>query len=149
MLFRSNRFIEVEGDPDIGDVVLRVEGSPPANPVDPVAAQKAAAEYARGLPKDVKFVYAPTMLEAPAKFLKALANNKVDVETSAVKGGVLPDGTIVIIGNMHTSLADLEETLVHEAIGHYGVDMVLGPKDRKSTRLNSSHVSESRMPSSA
>jgi hypothetical protein len=123
-----NRFMEVEEDPDIGDVVLRLEGSPPANPVDPVAAQRAAAEYARGLPKDVKFVYAPTLLEAPAKFLKALFKNKIDVEKSAVKGGVLPDGTIVIIGNMHTSLADLEETLVHEAIGHYGVDMVLGPK---------------------
>lgn len=123
-----NKFIEIEGDPDIGDTVLRIEGDPPANPVDPVAAQKAAAEYARGLPKDVKFVYAPTMLEAPAKFLKHLLKNKVDVETSAVKGGVLPDGTIVVIGNMHTSLADLEETLVHEAIGHYGVDMVLGPK---------------------
>jgi len=120
--------VTVDEDPDIGDTVFRIEGSPPANPVDPVAAQKAAAEYARGLPKDVKFVYAPTMLEAPAKFLKALFNNKVDVETAAVKGGVLPDGTIVIIGNMHTSLADLEETLIHEAIGHYGVDMVLGPK---------------------
>ena len=120
--------VGVEEDPDIGDTVFRIEGDPPANPVDPVAAQKAAAEYARGLPKDVKFVYAPTMLEAPAKFLKALFKNKVDVEKAAVKGGVLPDGTIVIIGNMHTSLADLEETLIHEAIGHYGVDMVLGPK---------------------
>ena len=28
-------------------------------------------------------------------------------------------------------------------------DMMIGDKDRKSTRLNSSHVSESRMPSSA
>jgi len=120
--------VGVEEDPDIGDTVFRIEGNPPANPVDPVAAQKAAMEYARGLPKDVKFVYAPTMLEAPAKFLKALFKNKVDVEKAAVKGGVLPDGTIVIIGNMHTSLADLEETLIHEAIGHYGVDMVLGPK---------------------
>ena len=120
--------VGVEEDPDIGDTVFRIEGDPPANPVDPVAAQKAAMEYARGLPKDVKFVYAPTMLEAPAKFLKALFKNKVDVEKAAVKGGVLPDGTIVIIGNMHTSLADLEETLIHEAIGHYGVDMVLGPK---------------------
>lgn len=120
--------VGVEEDPDIGNVVLRLEGDVPANPVDPVLAQKAAAEYARSLPKDVKFVYAPTLLEAPAKFLKALVKNKVDVEKSAVKGGVMPDGTIVIIGNMHTSLADLEETLVHEAIGHYGVDMVLGPK---------------------
>ena len=120
--------VGVEEDPDIGDTVFRLEGDVPANPVDPVAAQKAAAEYARGLPKDVKFVYAPTMLEAPATFLKGLFKHKIDVETSAVKGGVMPDGTIVVIGNMHTSLADLEETLVHEAIGHYGVDMVLGPK---------------------
>jgi hypothetical protein len=120
--------VGVEEDPDVGDTVFRLEGDVPANPVDPVAAQKAAAEYARGLPKDVKFIYAPTMLEAPATFLKGLFKHKIDVETSAVKGGVMPDGTIVVIGNMHTSLADLEETLVHEAIGHYGVDMVLGSK---------------------
>ena len=120
--------VGVEEDPDVGDTVFRLEGDVPANPVDPIAAQKAAAQYARGLPKDVKFIYAPTLLEAPATFLKGLFKHKIDVETSAVKGGVMPDGTIVVIGNMHTSLADLEETLVHEAIGHYGVDIVLGSK---------------------
>ena len=38
------------------------------------------------------------------------------------------------------------------ALGEYGAGLQLGPncfKDRKSTRLNSSHVALSRMPSSA
>jgi hypothetical protein len=35
---------------------------------------------------------------------------------------------VVVIGNMHDSLLDLEKTILHETIGHYGVDMVLGPK---------------------
>ena len=35
------------------------------------------------------------------------------------------------------------------SLQHYGVDNTIFTTDRKSTRLNSSHVSESRMPSSA
>jgi len=110
------------------DVVLRVEEGTNFLPVDAKAAQSAATAFAAKLPKDVKFVYAPTMGQAPVKFLKALAESDIDVATSTVKGGVLADGTIVVIGDMHSSLKDLEQTFVHEAIGHYGVDIVLGPQ---------------------
>ena len=109
-------------------VVLRVEKGIGYVPVDAAAAQAAATKFARNLPSDVKFVYAPTMGQAPVKFLSALADSDIDVRKSAVKGGVLSDGTIVVIGDMHSSLKDLEQTFVHESVGHYGVDMVLGPQ---------------------
>jgi hypothetical protein len=121
-----NKLLDSDAEGGAG-TVLRLEGSPPANPVDAQEAKAAADKFKAKLPKDVKFVYAPTLSQAPVKFLRALADDKIDVETSAVKGGVLPDGTIVVIGNMHTSLTDLEETFVHEAVGHYGVDVLLGP----------------------
>ena len=109
-------------------VVLRVEKGIDYVPVDAAAAQAAATKFASKLPADVKFVYAPTMRQAPVKFLRELADADIDVRESTVKGGVLSDGTIVVIGDMHSSLKDLEQTFVHEAIGHYGVDLVLGPQ---------------------
>jgi hypothetical protein len=109
-------------------VVLRVEKGIDYVPVDAAAAQAAATKFASKLPSDVKFVYAPTMNQAPVKFLRALADSDIDIRGSTIKGGVLSDGTIVIIGDMHSSLKDLEQTFVHEAVGHYGVDMVLGPQ---------------------
>ena len=109
-------------------VVLRVEKGIDVVPVDSAAAQAAANKFASKLPSDVKFVYAPTMRQAPVKFLKALADLDIDFRESSIKGGVLSDGTIVVIGDMHGSLKDLEQTFVHEAVGHYGVDMVLGPQ---------------------
>lgn len=109
-------------------VVLRVEKRIDYVPVDADAAQAAATKFASKLPSDVKFVYAPTMRQAPVKFLRELADADIDVRESTVKGGVLADGTIVVIGDMHSSLKDLEQTFVHEAVGHYGVDLVLGPQ---------------------
>jgi hypothetical protein len=109
-------------------VVLRVEKGIDYVPVDAAVAQAAATKFASKLPSDVKFVYAPTMSQAPVKFLRALADADIDIRESTVKGGVLSDGTIVVIGDMHSSLKDLEQTFVHEAVGHYGVDMVLGPQ---------------------
>ena len=41
-----------------------------------------------------------------------------------------------------------EQASLHESVDAFK-DTMVSNKDRKSTRLNSSHVSESRMPSSA
>ena len=48
-------------------------------------------------------------------------------------------------------MQDLPEELWHESFKFYMNDPTRkgGPKDRKSTRLNSSHITPSRMPSSA
>jgi len=108
--------------------VYRLEDTPVVNPMADAEAKAIADKFSKSLPTDVKFIFAPTLREAPVKFLQALHKDGVDVEKSAVKGGVLSDGTIVVIGNQHENALDLEKTLVHEAIGHYGIDMVLGPQ---------------------
>jgi hypothetical protein len=118
----------IDSTDDTDGTVFRVEADPVLNPIAEAEGKAIADKFASKLPKDVKFIYAPTLSQAPVKYLKALANAGVNVETSSVKGGVLPDGTIVVIGDQHTDALDLEKTLIHEAVGHYGVDVVLGPQ---------------------
>jgi hypothetical protein len=118
----------IDSSDDTDGTVFRVEAEPVLNPIAEAEGKAIADKFASKLPKDVKFIYAPTLSQAPVKYLKALANAGVNVETSSVKGGVLPDGTIVVIGDQHTDALDLEKTLIHEAVGHYGVDVVLGPQ---------------------
>jgi hypothetical protein len=95
------------------------------NAVDADQAQAFIDKVKAKLPKGIKFVYAKDLLNAPGKFIKAMARDGLDVNTSKVKGGVLPDGTVVVIGNHHNSLLDLEKTVAHE-LGHYGTDTLLG-----------------------
>lgn len=95
------------------------------NAVDADQAQAFIDKVKAKLPKGIKFVYAKDLLNAPGKFIKAMARDGLDVNTSKVKGGVLPDGTVVVIGNHHNSLLDLEKTVAHE-LAHYGTDTLLG-----------------------
>ena len=118
----------IDSSDDTDGTVFRVEAEPVLNPIAEAEGKAIADKFASKLPKDVKFIYASTLSQAPVKYLKALANAGVNVETSSVKGGVLPDGTIVVIGDQHTDALDLEKTLIHESVGHYGVDVVLGPQ---------------------
>jgi hypothetical protein len=100
------------------------EATPQDNGVDLKAAADVVARVKKALPKGIKFIYAPTLKDAPPEFLASLYFKDMD----AAKGAVLPDGTVVVIGEAHKSPADLEETIAHELIGHYGVDTVLGPE---------------------
>ena len=118
----------IDSSDDTDGTVYRLEATPVINPMAEAEAKAIADKFASKLPKDVKFIYAPTLREAPVKFLKALSNDNVDINDSAIKGGVMADGTIVVIGDQHVDALDLEKTLVHEAIGHYGLDIVLGPQ---------------------
>jgi len=78
------------------------------------------------LPKGVKFVYAYTYDGLPQS-VKDVLPNKADA-----RGAILPDGTVVVIGDKHASVADLETTAVHEITGHYGVDTLLGDSGMKA-----------------
>ena len=100
------------------------EATPQDNGVDLKAAADVVARVKKALPKGIKFIYAPTLKDAPPEFLASLYFKDMDT----AKGAVLPDGTVVVIGEAHKSTADLEETIAHELIGHYGVDTVLGPE---------------------
>jgi len=90
--------------------------------VDLKAAQDIASRVQKALPKGVTFVYAPTLNDAPPQFHAALAR----AGKTRAKGAVMPDGTVVVIGEAHKNTADLEDTISHELIGHYGVDGILG-----------------------
>jgi hypothetical protein len=96
------------------------------------AAQPKEVERARRvqLSSGVNFVYAKTFADAPDAFMRAVAVAGKDPAT--VRGAVLPDGTVVVIGENHTSIADLEDTIAHEIIGHYAIDTLLGPKGMKA-----------------
>ena len=78
----------------------------------------------------VNFIYAKNISDAPQQFINdAVAAGK---DLTKVRGGVMPDGTVVVIGDSHTDLNDLQETIEHELIGHYAVDTLLGPEGMKA-----------------
>jgi hypothetical protein len=106
----------VYGEPDFRDATTADTG------IDAGEAKAVADRVQKALPEGVKFVYAPTLVDAPAAFKKALERSG----RTAAKGAVMPDGTVIVIGEAHKSTADLQETIAHELIGHYGADMVLG-----------------------
>jgi hypothetical protein len=100
---------------------LRAAGVNPKKAVEQIEASKAKVVT---LASGVRFVYAKDISQAPDAFINAAIAAKKDL--LAVQGGVMPDGTVVVIGNTHTDVADLEETIAHEIIGHYSVDTMLG-----------------------
>lgn len=101
-------------------------------PVDPAEAKKLIVETLSTLPKGVNLVYVPTLEGMNPETLKRLVSFGYK-PGSAFKGVVLPDdGTIVVVGDQHTNVKDLEETLFHEMVGHYGIDTVIG-MDRLKT----------------
>ena len=89
--------------------------------------------------KDEGVVAPPVELEAPKKddedYNKTFT--KVEIESE------FPGGTSAWMRYLNKSLRYPQEAIDNEVQGNVIV------QDRKSTRLNSSHVSESRMPSSA
>jgi hypothetical protein len=98
----------------------------PATPVDAAEAKKLIVETLSKLPKGVNLVYEPTLEGMKPETLKRLVAFGYK-PGSAFKGVVLPDdGTIVVVGDQHTNVKDLEETLFHEMVGHYGIDTVIG-----------------------
>ena len=92
--------------------------------VDPAEAQKIIDGLK--LPENVKFVYAPTTGKIPVRLLNMMAAEGVDPNEGMVQGAVFSDGTVLVVGDQHTDLTDLEKTIAHEIIGHYGVDTVIG-----------------------
>ena len=49
-----------------------------------------------------------------------------------VRGGVLPDGTVIIVSENHTDIKDVDRTIAHELIGHIGVEGLLGESGMKA-----------------
>jgi hypothetical protein len=121
-----NEFVRSKKD----GTVLRLGEDVVQNPISKAEAQAFATKLKKSLPDNIKFYYTYDADGIPAhivKHLEAQGINLQDPETS-VKGGVTPDGSVLIIGNQHENLLDLEVTAAHELTGHYGVDTLLGRK---------------------
>jgi hypothetical protein len=84
--------------------------------------RRVADEFKAKLPEGVKFEYADTAVELPDYVRRQISKEEADI----MKGAVLKDGTIVIVGDTHKTMLDFEKTLAHEAVGHYGLDRLLG-----------------------
>ena len=121
---------------DIGDMgyaimdqvrgsALRDGGAKVNDGVDLKAFKASADKVSAKLAKSgIKLNYYDTVEQAPAIVKAALAYHKADT----TKGLILPDGSLTVIGDTHANLRDLEETIAHEVIGHYGVEGMLGAK---------------------
>lgn len=92
--------------------------------VDPAEARARIAVVKSRLPKDMDLTYVPDLEKISPELDKTLRDHGWDGK--AFKGVVLPDGKIIVVGNTHTDMRDLEATLLHEMIGHYGIDTVIG-----------------------
>lgn len=92
--------------------------------VDPTEARARIVEIKSRLPKGMDLTYVPDLEKISSELDALLRDHGWDGK--AFKGVVLPDGKIIIVGNTHTDMRDLEETLLHEMIGHYGIDTIIG-----------------------
>jgi hypothetical protein len=94
--------------------------------VDAAEAQTFIDKVIAGLPENVKFVYAADPGKIPVSLLKRMAAEGVDPNEAMVQGAVFGDGTVLVVGDQHANLKDLEETVAHELVGHYGIDTIIG-----------------------
>ena len=85
-------------------------------------------------------------LEAVAAVIPGLGRSMgiVCLARETATGGFLPDEREMLLGYAQTTAVALQKLILRENVERNLVDT-----DRKSTRLNSSHIQKSRMPSSA
>lgn len=120
--------IDVQADLDFARATMLREAGPllpEERQVDLNEAKKRADAISAKLAKSgIKMEYYRSLRDAPAKVQAALKYHNA----TGAKGMIFPDGTVAVFGDMHESMRDLEETIAHEVIGHYGVEGMLGAK---------------------
>jgi len=79
------------------------------------------------MPKGLKVV---VMDKLPPSLAERIAATGYKPEN--VRGGVLPDGTVIIVAENHTDMKDVERTIAHELIGHVGVEGLIGESGMKA-----------------
>jgi len=78
------------------------------------------------LPSNVKMVYAANPGKIPVALLKRMSEEGINPTEAMVQGAVFSDGTVLVVGDQHADLKDLEATVFHELVGHYGIDTIIG-----------------------
>lgn len=117
---------------DMAQGVEREEGTGPVfrtgksdGVIDPAEAKGFIVKLRSNMPAGIDFTYEPTLDGISEATMKRLVAEGYKPGT-AFKGVVLSDGKVIVVGDQHANLKDLEETVVHELIGHYGIDTVIG-----------------------
>ena len=111
-------------DEDSGTAYRKREAA--GESVDTAEAQAFIDKVIAGLPENVKFVYAADPGKIPVSLLKRMSAEGVDPNEAMVQGAVFSDGTVLVVGDQHADLKDLEATVAHELVGHYGIDTIIG-----------------------
>jgi len=112
-------------DDDVSTAYRKREDTSGAT-VDAKQAEELIVNVKKELPSNVKFIYAPTVRDVPVRLLNQMAKENAD--PADVQGAVFSDGTVLVIGENHANLKDLEATIAHELVGHYGIDTLIGLK---------------------
>ena len=110
-----------------GDVMFRV-GDENITPVSFASVQSYIKQVKEGLPENVDFTFVENLDSLPKEFRDYMVAQGVDLTKNRIRGGVLPNGKVFVISNAHRSQSELELTIAHELIGHYGIDSMLGSK---------------------
>ena len=110
-----------------GDVMFRV-GDENITPVSFESVQSYIKQVKEGLPENVDFTFVENLDSLPKEFRDYMVAQGVDLTKNKIRGGVLPNGKVFVISNAHRSQSELELTIAHELIGHYGIDSMLGSK---------------------
>jgi hypothetical protein len=79
------------------------------------------------LPKGLKIVVMDKLSGSLAEKIAEAGH-----DPKQIRGGVLPDGTVIIVAENHTDLNDVKQTIAHELIGHIGVENLLGEAGMKA-----------------
>lgn len=111
-------------DEDAGTAYRKREES--GESVDPVQAKAFMDKVQANLPDNVKLIYAANPGEIPVNLLKRMAAEGVNPHEAMVQGAVFKDGTVLVVGDQHANMLDLEKTVAHELVGHYGIDTIIG-----------------------
>ena len=107
-----NEFVRSKKD----GTVLRLGEAVVENPIPKDEAQAFAVKLKNSLPDNIKFYYTYDVDGIPPHIVKHLEAQGINLQDPkvSVKGGVTPDGSVIIIGNQHENLLDLEVTAAHE-----------------------------------
>jgi hypothetical protein len=121
-----------EAEANEGGPVYRTRERTGEGVVDAAQAAGAIEKIQKNLPENVKFVYAANPGKIPMRLLKQMQKDGVDPTEAMVQGAVFSDGTVLVVGDQHANLLDLEQTVFHELVGHYGIDTLIGMPQLKA-----------------
>jgi len=120
----QERLIREANDSDLGTAYRTRETE--GGTIDAKEAADFMEKVKSKLPSNVKLVYAANPGKIPMSLLKRMSEEGIDPTEAMVQGAVFRDGTILVVGDQHADLADLEATVFHEIVGHYGIDTIIG-----------------------